>query len=918
MQITAEQARAELARRRNPAPTADAAHVAAPAITADQAAAELARRKEAAAAAQAELDKRRIENPQTFRDRQLAASHEDRGTLDALQQGIMQGVTLGFADEIVGGMMTPVELAIGAIGGEDEGKDILTRIADSYGRGVATQRDALDTARESHGTATLLGEVGGGLGTAGATVAKLGFSGGSRLGKIGIGAADGLALGGASGFGAGEGLEDSIERAGNGAVLGLGLGAAVPAAAPLVGKAVSAGKTAVAPFTKSGQERLAAEKLGSGASDLVGLRAALASPTPDLVPGSAPTTFQLSGDMGVGSLERGAATRSPAPFQDRRAEQNVARLGALVGIETGGASEKVADAARRGFDDLGLSTQADLDAATATARRATDGIGPGVTPDVAGDTMRSGLEASRATVKTAERGLWDAVDPDGTLTLGLPGVRARAAQVQRSMPKLAKPMEGEEADIFASIKGVGDQVPFAEAQALKARIGAAGRAERIAKGESPADRRIGLLGSSLMDDLDNAASGAPFADGSPPTFDGAARDRLTAASRATKDRVETFDNGTLGPMRHRPSPSSPYDMPSSAVPGRIFSGDATSFDAVNTFRKAVGDQSARDALQGYAVDRLRKEAPSADGTLDPAKLASWRTKHADALRAFPELDAKLADAGTASAAMAEVAAVRTKALADYEKGVLGRLMKLDDPDDVSKTVGAVFNAQDATARMQKIASVVTGDADAAQGLRRAVVDHVKRRLISNTEGATSGEALIKSDAFQSFVKRNRSTLKAAGFSDSEINTFGAIADDIKRSNRSLTAVKIPGQSNTAQDVGSVLSRVLQASGSKGGGLGLSGVGFLAGGLPGAVAGGLAAGVAKMLSIMKQNGLSRVEDILEDALLNPDRAKVLLQRLDANPSPVEWEKIANAFARSATTTTNLESGSNPLSRAPFQN
>ncbi|ALN73073.1 hypothetical protein [Aureimonas sp. AU20] len=245
-------------------------------------------------------------------------------------------------------------------------------------------------------------------------------------------------------------------------------------------------------------------------------------------------------------------------------------------------------------------------------------------------------------------------------------------------------------------------------------------------------------------------------------------------------------------------------------------------------------------------------------------------------------------------------------------------MKLDDPADVTKTIGGIFNARDGVSRMSKISAAVAGDPDAQQGLRRAVVDHMKQRLVSNTEAATSGEALLKGDAFQTFVGSNRATLKAAGFTDAELDTFGAIAADIQRSNRSLAAVKIPSQSNTAQDVGSVLSRVLQASGSKGGGLGLGGVGFLAGGLPGAVAGGLAAGTAKMLSIMKANGLSKVEDILEDAVLNPDRAKILLQRLDPNASPVEWEKLAQAFARAGTTTTNIESGAEPRSRAPFQN
>ncbi len=102
--------------------------------------------------------------------------------------------------------------------------------------------------------------------------------------------------------------------------------------------------------------------------------------------------------------------------------------------------------------------------------------------------------------------------------------------------------------------------------------------------------------------------------------------------------------------------------------------------------------------------------------------------------------------------------------------------------------------------MNRVRQAIGGDEEARNGLRQAVVDHIKRQFISNGEAGASGERAIKADGFQSFVRKNVSTLRVAGFSDDELRTMQGIADDLQQANRSITAVKNPGGSDTAQNL----------------------------------------------------------------------------------------------------------------------
>ena len=400
-----------------------------------------------------------------------------------------------------------------------------------------------------------------------------------------------------------------------------------------------------------------------------------------------------------------------------------------------------------------------------------------------------------------------------------------------------------------------------------------------------------------------------------PNFDEAALERLRAASEATKQRAQTFDSGRVGAVTRRSGASGPFQTEASVVPARFFLPGPRGYEAMQALRNAAPE--ALPQIRDYAISTLRKAAESPlDGTLDPAKVQAWRQKHADALRAIPEVDRMLADPVQAAETMARLAAERKAQLDAFEQGAVARLLRVEDPADVTRTIGGIFSRQDAVQQMNRLARETAGNEEARQGLRKAVADYVNLRFIGNTEGATSGADMMRSDAFQQFLRQSAPALKTV-LSGPEIMTLHAIAADLKRSNRSVAAVKLPGQSNTVQDALAVgqaggaqswLSRLLSpgalaSAGAAAGSMASGGLGAAAG------AGG-GAHLGRVIEAMRQAGLASVDDIVKDALLNPERARALLAKVPDAPTRGQAISLARVYMRAG-----LLPGSDGESKAP---
>jgi hypothetical protein len=373
--------------------------------------------------------------------------------------------------------------------------------------------------------------------------------------------------------------------------------------------------------------------------------------------------------------------------------------------------------------------------------------------------------------------------------------------------------------------------------------------------------------------------------------------RLAAARAATRNRATTFDNRTLAPILARPTKTGPYDIGAAAVPGHLFYAGPQSGDAIRAYQAAVGPQKALGLLEPYAIDRLRRAAMEPDGTLNPSKAASWVRSHADALRAFPALANRIRDALDASTNARNVAKAGQQAVSDAQQGALGRIMGMQDPADIARAVGGIFSRQDAVQQMGRLRTAIGNNKAAAEGLKKSITDYITGRFIGDTEVGVSGVNGIQKASLQSFLRQNRAALKAAGFNQTQMKVLDDLSDSLDMMNRSLAGAKIPGQSNTAQDIwaakatdtpSTMLARIIGASAISGGGLGFLTHDPLLG------AGATIATGA--LGVLRQNGINRVDDLVKRAMFDPQLALLLMAKATLKNETRLAESIGKRYAK----------------------
>ena len=136
---------------------------------------------------------------------------------------------------------------------------------------------------------------------------------------------------------------DHIER---GALLSAAVPPALVGAANLARYGGGIAKAVTQPFTKTGQNDIAAniiQKFGDGGP--------MAIDTSQLVPGSLPTLAEATGNAGIATLQRAVRDMRPNAFADREASNAAARLDAFDNIAGDPAAIEAAKAARSNAAD---------------------------------------------------------------------------------------------------------------------------------------------------------------------------------------------------------------------------------------------------------------------------------------------------------------------------------------------------------------------------------------------------------------------------------------------------------------------------------------------------------------------------------------------------------------------------------------
>jgi hypothetical protein len=230
---------------------------------------------------------------------------------------------------------------------------------------------------------------------------------------------------------------------------------------------------------------------------------------------------------------------------------------------------------------------------------------------------------------------------------------------------------------------------------------------------------------------------------------------------------------------------------------------------------------------------------------------------------------------------------------------------LTNPRDVQKTISGLFERKDAVDTISRLARTVSGNPVAAEGLKRAVLDHVIEKVTSMTEAGTTGVKALKPGMTQAYIRNNRAALKAAGLSDQQLGALDSIGADIERQQR-FYATKAAGQSNTPQDLFKHLKEAAESPHN----MGLLGkiIGVREAieashkmGIPHALA--IPAGLATwagshFVGKARTAGLKNIADIIHDAVMNPDRAEQLLSRTPNIADRGSQAALASSWRRQA--------------------
>lgn len=307
--------------------------------------------------------------------------------------------------------------------------------------------------------------------------------------------------------------------------------------------------------------------------------------------------------------------------------------------------------------------------------------------------------------------------------------------------------------------------------------------------------------------------------------------------------------------------------------------------------QAKGNPAAEEGIKAAVAEHLfNKFLP--EGAEKPGKLASYIEDRRPALEAAMskgEVDVlarraeKLQDLGDKAV---QAAQKNADELSKYDTGILRRAMGAKSEADVIDTVRSVFAGENKTAKMQALVDEVSKIDGGKDALKTAIRMVVERDFVSAAKEAATEIGSIRPETFKKFVTNNAETLRAAGFTDEQMGLFNRLVKDLNDAARS-SAARIKGQSNTAQDVASLLKtgnaslarvlfdKALHASLEvKGGALG-----WFAGGPLGSLAGILG---GHAVETIREAGIRTLNDLRIEAALNPDVMKALLMEAPKKP------------------------------------
>lgn len=222
-----------------------------------------------------------------------------------------------------------------------------------------------------------------------------------------------------------------------------------------------------------------------------------AAAKPDEVAGAPLTTFQATGDKGVGGMESELQQRYRSEFTDRKEQQNTARIAAITeNTAPEAVSADVANYVKGKLSEIDaehgvLSEEARR--ADAEKLAATGGTEHGTLSGYGADLQKR-MDELDDIKHEKESALWALVDRDKDLKINPTPLRNAAIADEKAMPRTAEPIDGKELGILNTAKNLAPDTTFDELTTLRSRITDEIRNARK-DGQGQTARRLnGLLG----------------------------------------------------------------------------------------------------------------------------------------------------------------------------------------------------------------------------------------------------------------------------------------------------------------------------------------------------------------------------------------------------------------------------------------
>lgn len=390
-----------------------------------------------------------------------------------------------------------------------------------------------------------------------------------------------------------------------------------------------------------------------------------------------------------------------------------------------------------------------------------------------------------------------------------------------------------------------------------------------------------------------------------PNIDAEAAARIAASKASDRAYAQTYkQRGPVSDVLKGPF-KGVYNVPNSAVAGRaVVPGDRGYQTLKSFFAAAKNDPQVIHAAQDHLVSQLASKAQNVDGTISPTEFAKWQKSYGPAIRAMdeagPGFSNRYKTAARATEDMLAAGVAKKNAVDAFNKSQAAKFIGKTNPVEVENQIGSMLNAkQNGPTNLRSLVSQAKKNPAALEGLRAAGIDWMMRQFSNAAEAPGTGENLLSSARFAKFVRDNQTTL-AELYSPEQMNTFHAVAADLERADRSVSATRIKGSPGTAKDILPFREKPESHTGEVVGLIeGLKEVGEhvhegsfgKAALLAAAGLGGLKA--VKYVKTLREAGIDKVQDAVKDALLNPERARYYLGK----STPKEAEGKLHALARS---------------------